>query len=152
MPSAGSEATEAQSGASTENLSHLPWQQIPKFAPGTTNVDEYVSRMKFLKELWPEEQLHLLGPRAALQVEGSAFQKISRLSPEKLRQPDGVKILVETLGGSWGRTAMKEKYHYFEQAIFQVMQRNDETNDSYVSRHDAHFEELLACGVTIEQV
>ena len=152
MPSAGSEATEAQSGVSTENLGHLPWQQIPKFVPGTTNVDEYVSRMKFLKELWPEDQLHLLGPRAALQVEGSAFQKISRLSPEKLRQPDGVKILVETLGGSWGRTAMEEKYHYFEQAIFQVMQRNDETNDSYVSRHDAHFEELLARGVTIEQV
>ena len=152
MPSAGSEATEAQSGVSTGNLGHLPWQQIPKFVPGTTNVDEYVSRMKFLKELWPEDQLHLLGPRAALQVEGSAFQKISRLSPEKLRQPDGVKILVETLGGSWGRTAMEEKYHYFEQAIFQVMQRNDETNDSYVSRHDAYFEELLARGVTIEQV
>ena len=85
-------------------------------------------------------------------MEGSAFQKISRLSPEKLRQPDGVKILVETLGGSWGRTAMEEKYHYFEQAIFQVTQRNDETNDSYVSRHDAHFEELLARGITIEQV
>ena len=134
------------------NLGHLPWQQIPRFTPGTTNVDEYVQRLKFIKELWPEDQLHLLGPRAALQVEGSAFQKISRIAPEKLRQADGVKTLVETLGGSWGRTLMEEKYHYFEQAIFQVTQRHDETNDSYLARHDAFFEELLARKVTIEQV
>ena len=152
MPGAESGPAEASAGTYAGGLGHLPWQQIPKFVPGTTNVDEYVQRMRFLKELWPEDQLHLLGPRAALQVEGSAFQKISRISPEKLRQADGVKILVETLGGSWGRTLMEEKYHYFEQAIFQVSQRNDETNDSYVARHDAYFEELLARNVTIEQV
>ena len=152
MPGAESGPAEASAGTYAGGLGHLPWQQIPKFVPGTTNVDEYVQRMRFLKELWPEDQLHLLGPRVALQVEGSAFQKISRISPEKLRQADGVKILVETLGGSWGRTLMEEKYHYFEQAIFQVSQRNDETNDSYVARHDAYFEELLARNVTIEQV
>ena len=59
--------------------------------------------IKVLKELWPAEHLHLLGPRAALQVEGSAFRKISRIAPEKLRPGDGVKLLVESLGGSWGR-------------------------------------------------
>ena len=104
--------------------------------------------MKFLKELWPEEQIHLLGPRAALQVEGPAFQKVSRLAPDKLRQPDGVKLLVETLGGSWGKTQTEEKYHFFEQAIYQVAQKSDETNDSYLARRDAFFEELLARKVT----
>ena len=153
MPGAEREAPEAPAGSSgTGALGHLPWQQIPKFTPGVTKVDEYVQRLKFLKELWPEEHLHLLGPRAALQVEGSAFQKISRLAPEKLRQPDGIKVLVETLGGSWGRTLTDKKYHFFEQAIYQVSQKNDETNDSYIARHDAFFEELLARNVTIEEV
>ena len=80
-------------------------------------------------------------------MEGSAFQKISRISPEKLRQVDGVKILVESLGSSWGRTQQEEKYHFFEQAIFQVAQRSEETNDSYVAR-----EELIARNVTLEEV
>ena len=45
MPSAGSEATEAPSSVSTENLGHLPWQQIPKFVPGTTNVDAHFEEL-----------------------------------------------------------------------------------------------------------
>ena len=148
----GGEGGDAAQGSTGGGLGHLPWQQIPKFVPGVTNVDEYVQRLKFLKELWPAEHIHLLGPRAALQVEGSAFQKISRIAPEKLRQGDGVKLLVESLGGSWGRTPTEEKYHFFEQAIFQVAQRNDETNDSYIARHDAYFEELIARQVTLEEV
>ena len=154
MPGAESMAADpnGSSGGGNSALSHLPWQQIPRFVPGTTKVHEYVQRLKFLKELWPEEQIHLLGPRAALQVEGSAFQKVSRLAPDKLRQPDGIKLLVETLGGSWGKTQTEEKYHFFEQAIYQVAQKSDETNDSYLARHDAFFEELLARKVTIQEV
>ncbi|CAE7277164.1 unnamed protein product [Symbiodinium sp. CCMP2592] len=134
------------------SVSHLPWQQIPRFQPGTTNVDEYTQRLRFLRDLWPEDQLHLLAPRAALQVEGVAFQKIARLDPAKLRSKDGIKLLVETLGGSWGKTKDEEKYFYFEQAIYQTNQRVDETNDSYISRHDTFFEELLTRNVTINEI
>ena len=107
-------------------------------------------RLKFSKELWPEEHIHLLGPRAVLQVEGSAFPMIARLAPEKLRQPDGIKILVETLGGSWGKTQTEERYHFIVQTIYQVAQES-ETNDSYLARHDAFFEELLARKVTTQE-
>ena len=133
-------------------LNSLPWQQIPKFVPRVTSVDEYCQRLRFIKELWPAEYISYLGPRAALQVEGSAFQKVSRISPEKLKSEDGVKFLVESLGGAWGRTAVEEKFHFFEQAIFQVQQRSDESNDSYISRHDAFFEELLTRQVSLEEV
>eukprot|EP00439_Symbiodinium_sp_Y106_P021379 s9931_g2.t1 len=133
-------------------LGHLPWQQIPRFIPGTTNVDEYAKRLEFLKELWPVEHLALLGPRAALQVEGAAFQKVSRIAPDKLKGNDGVKLLVESLGGSWGRSSVEDKYYYFEQAIFQTCQKHDESNDSYIARHDAHFEELIAKGVKLEEI
>ena len=133
-------------------LNSLPWQQVPKFVPGVTSVDEYCQRLRFIKELCPAEYISYLGPRAALQVEGSAFQKVSRISPEKLKSENGVKFLVESLGGAWGRTAVEEKFHFFEQAIFQVQQRSDESNDSYISRHDAFFEELLTRQVSLEEV
>ena len=73
--------------------------------------------MQFLKSLWPSEFLQHLAPRAALMVEGSAFHKISRIKPENLKSDDGVQLLVEALGGAWGKTAVEEKYHYFEQAM-----------------------------------
>ena len=144
--------TEAGTGSGGGPMSHLPLQLIPRFVPGTTNVDEYVKRLQFLKEMWPEEHLQLLGPRAALLVEGAAFQKVSGISPEKLKSPDGVNILAEQLGGSWGRLQVEDKFHYFEQAILQTQQKHDETNDSYIARHDAQFEELLSRKVGLEEV
>ncbi|CAE7733941.1 GIP [Symbiodinium pilosum] len=103
-------------------------------------------------ELWPEEHLSLLGPRAALLVEGAAFQKVSRIAPDKLKSPDGVKILAEQLGGTWGRLQVEDKFHYFEQAIYQTQQKHEETNDSYIARHDAQFEELLSRKVQLEEI
>ena len=88
-------------------------------------------------------------PGSALQIEGSAFQKISRIDPQG---PEGVKHLVEALGGQWGKSTIEEKYHYFEQAVFQVSQKQDESNDSYLARHNAVFEELTARAVTLEEV
>ena len=146
--------TEAEPGTGSGGgpTSHLPLQLIPRFTPGTTNVDEYVKRLQFLKELWPEEHLSLLGRRAALLVEGAAFQKVSRIAPDKLKSPDGVKILAEQLGGTWGRLQVEDKFHYFEQAIYQTQQKHDETNDSYIARHDAQFEELLSRKVQLEEI
>ena len=151
MAQASEGTAEAAAGA-TGGVSHLPWQQVPKSTPGVTSVDEYSQRLRFLKELWPAEHLSLLAPRAALLVEGAAFQKVSRIKPEQLRGPDGVKYLVESLGGSWGKTTVEERYHFFEQAIFQTQQKADESNDSYIARHDAFFEELLSRGVTLEEI
>ena len=83
------------------STSQLPWQAIPKFTPGVTNVQEYVRKLRFLASIWPPENLDLLAPRAALQVEGSAFTLVSRPNGSKLRVKslDGVTLLVETLGG-----------------------------------------------------
>ena len=109
-------------------------------------------RLQFLKEMWLAEHLPLLGPRAALLVEGAAFQKVSRISPEKLKSANGVTILAEQLGGSWGRLQVEDKFHYFEQAIFQTQQKQDETNDAYIARYDAQFKELLSRKVGLEEI
>lgn len=91
-------------------LNSLPWHAIPKFTPGVTNVQEYSQKLQFLASMWPKEHLPLLGPRVALSVEGTAFRKVSRLNPEKLKSPDtsGVALIVTTIGGSWGSTELEE--------------------------------------------
>ena len=134
--------------------SQLPWQSIPRFTPGVTNVQEYTRKLKFLASIWPPEHLELLAPRAALQVEGSAFTLVSRLDGAKLRVKslDGVTLLVETLGGQWGSTELEERYEYFEKAIYATTQRHDESNDSFISRMESFFTELIARKTSLEEI
>ena len=110
--------------------------------------------MKFIASIWPKEHLEVLAPRAALLVEGAAFHKVMRISPEKLKtnSVDGVITLVETLGGSWGMTMLEEQYETFERALYGTLQKSDESHDSYVARSEVHFEELLARGTTLEEI
>ena len=103
---------------------------------------------------WTQEHLALLAPRAALLCEGTAFKKIALLSPDKLKTSDlsGIQLLVTTLGGAWGQTALEKSYDSFEKAIYGTVQKPDETHDSYLARHDVHFEELKAQGTTLDQI
>jgi hypothetical protein len=146
----GDETAQA-AGSGTYN-SAIPWNQIPKFIPGETDLRTYTRKLEFLQSLWPKDQLEHLGPRAALAVEGVAFQKISRLDPTKLREPDGVSYLVKALGGQWGKLDAEDKYDLFERALYQVTQKQDESHDSYLARHDAAFEDLLNRNVSLEEV
>ena len=134
-------------------LSHLPWNQVPHFRPGETDLTEWTKKVEFLAQLWPPEHLQHLAPRIALQCEGSAFQRISRLDPKVLRvnSVDGVKAVVEQLGGIWGKSNLESKFERFERAIYSTVQRSDETNESYLARHDHQFEELLSMKVAMDE-
>ena len=142
------------SGASSSLTPQPPWQSIPKFIPGTTNVQEYTQKLKFLAAMWPSEHLEQLAPRAALLVEGSAFKKVARLDPAKLKVPNqtGIALLVDAIGGSWGSTELEERYEYFEKSIYGTVQRADESHDSYLARMEANFVELISRGTTLEEV
>eukprot|EP00435_Cladocopium_sp_Y103_P038647 s1426_g10.t1 len=142
----------AQAAGSTQVASNVPWNQIPKFVPGETDMRVYSRKLEFLQALWPRDQLEHLGPRAALLVEGVAFQKVSRMDPAKLREANGVEHLVKCLGGQWGKLDEEEKLDLFERALYQVCQKQDESNDSYLARHDAAFEDLLGRKVSMEEV
>ena len=81
-------------GTTNPTQNQLPWHLIPAFKPGTTDVNDYARRLNFLNGIWPSGSLSQLAPRAALLCEGiSAFQRIVRLDPSKLRvnSSDGVK-------------------------------------------------------------
>jgi hypothetical protein len=131
-----------------------PWNQIPKFVPGVTNVQEYVQKLKFLAALWPVEYLDQLAPRAALLIEGTAFSKIARIPPSKLKvkTTDGIAALVEAIGGSWGSTELEERYEFFEKSLYGTTQRTDESHDSFLSRMEASFLELISRNTTLEEV
>ena len=134
--------------------SHLPWHLIPIFEPGQSDLTEYTRRLEFLAGLWPVEYLGQLAPRAALQCKGSAFQKVVRIPTEKLKVNDltGVKLLVQTLGGVWGKTTLEDKYEKFEQAIYGISQKSDESNESYMARHEIVFEDMISQGATLTDV
>ena len=104
--------------------------------------------------MWPKEHLPLLGPRVALSVEGTAFRKVARLNPDKLKVSDttGVALIVTTIGGSWGSTELEERYEYFERALYGTIQKQDESHDSFLSRMEANFVELISRGTTLEEV
>ena len=142
------------SGSGSNLTPQPPWQSIPKFVPGSTNVQEYVQKLKFLAAMWPKEHLEQLAPRAALLVEGSAFKKVARLDPNKLKVPNqtGIALLVDAIGGSWGSTELEERYEYFEKSIYGTVQRSDESHDSFLSRMEANFMELISRGTTLEEV
>lgn len=135
-------------------MNQLPWNQIPRFIPGTTNVQEYTQKLKFLAALWPTEQLDMLAPRAALLVEGTAFRKIARIPPEKLKvkSQDGIAKLVEAIGGSWGSTELEERCEYFEKALYSTIQRSDESHDSFLSRMESSFVELVSRDTKLEEL
>ena len=143
------ESTATGSGGQGQN--YLPWHLIPVFKPGTTDLTEYSRKIEFLAQIWPQEHLPALAPRAALLCEGSAFQKVIRLDASKLKTSDltGVKLVVKTLGGVWGKTALENKYETFERIIYGTSQKNDETNESYLARHEVLFEDVINQGATI---
>ena len=138
-------------GSGGQGQSYLPWHLIPVFKPGTTDLTEYSRKIEFLAQIWPQEHLPALAPRAALLCEGSAFQKVIRLDASKLKTADltGVKLLVKTLGGVWGKTTLENKYENFERIIYGTSQKNDETNESYLARHEVLFEDVINQGATI---
>ena len=150
------EATETAGASASQPTgnTYLPWHLVPAFRPGETDINEFTKKLEFLSQIWPVEALPQLAPRVCLMCEGSAFQKVIRLSPEKLKvsSTEGCKLVVATLGGVWGRSQVELKFEKFEKAIFGTVQKADESNESYVARHEIHFEELQTMGITIEEM
>eukprot|EP00434_Breviolum_minutum_P022250 symbB.v1.2.019636.t1/scaffold1616.1/size109294/12 len=153
MPEETAAAT-SSTGGGQSGTSHLPWHLVPSFKPGETDVNEYTRRLEFLANVWPTEHLSQLAPRACLLCEGTAFQKVVRLDPMKLKVQslDGIKLVVQTLGGVWGQSKTEHKYERFERAIFGTIQKSDETHTSYIARHEVQYEDLLGLGATLEEM
>ena len=141
-------------GRSSMPMSQLPWGQIPHFTAGETDLEDYAKKLMFLHSIWPEDAIGHLAPRAALQCDAVAFKKGSKIEPDRLKSKDGCEAILNALGMQWGRFQSEDRYVKFERALFLTTQKPDESNDSYIARHEACFEEILQKdkGVTLEEI
>lgn len=149
-------AADGGSGDSRSSMptSQLPWGQIPHFTAGETDLEDYAKKLMFLHSIWPEDSIGHLAPRAALQCDAVAFKKVSKIEPDRLKSKDGCEAILNALGMQWGRFQSEDRYVKFERALFLTTQKPDESNDSYIARHEACFEEILQKdkGVTLEEI
>lgn len=70
----------------------------------------------------------------------------------KAQDTTGVQLLVTTIGGKWGATDFEEKFEFFERSLYGTIQKADESHDSFLSRFEANFTELLQRKTTLEEV
>ena len=79
---------------------------------------------------------------------------MSKIDPSRLKSKDGCEEILKALGMQWGRFQNEDRYVKFERALFLTTQKPDESNDSYIARHEACFEEILQKdkGVTLEEI
>ena len=148
------ESAEAQTTTSSDTAvpNHLS-NLVPSFNPAEHDLEQYAQKVEMLTEIWPPGKYNELATRLFLNTTGAAFQKLQLKKSEILvGDKKGLKVLVEVLGGHWGKVNLEKKYEYAERALFRCNQRQDETNDSYLARADILWSELLAKGVTLEEL
>ena len=143
-------ASEAEPAGSTNSqLSAL----VPSFDPGVDDVTIYGQKVELVYAAWPKSRTAELVTRLILGCKGSAFQKLQLHQEELLDGTEkSVHRLVELLGGQWGRIPLERQYQDAERALFETVQRSDESNDSYLARSDILWAKLLARKMTLEDL
>ena len=61
-----------------------------------------------------------------------------------INDPKGIRKLVELVGGSWGQIPLEKKFELAEKAVYKCIQKSDESSDSYVTRCEVVWTEMLA--------
>eukprot|EP00435_Cladocopium_sp_Y103_P033065 s2915_g8.t1 len=64
----------------------------------------------------------------------------------------GTQLLITTLGGQWGKVKLEKTYEIVEKALFKCIQRQDESNDSFLARCDVIWSELKTKKIDLEQI
>lgn len=126
----------------TGEKSHQIWSILPTFDPTSDDPKEYGDKVRFIAGICPVKDKPMLAPRLAMLMKGTAWAQVKGLSAETLADPaKGVEALLKAVS-TWEEAAELQTYDKFEKAIYKVLQRNDETNLSYVNRLNVAFLEL----------
>ena len=148
MSQSNGEAGEGNT-ATSNNMATL----VPSYDPSKDDLEQYTQKVELLTEIWPSAKLNELIARLVLNTSGSALQKL-QLNRQKLMTNDkaGVELLINLLGGQWGKVNLEKKYEIVERALFKCVQRQDETNDSFLARCDVVWSELKAKQIDLDAV
>eukprot|EP00435_Cladocopium_sp_Y103_P013861 s2131_g3.t1 len=126
---------------------------VPSFDPAVDSVEIWTSKVELLVTTWPTSKLSELATRLILNCKGTAYQKLQLHRKELLvNEASGIKRLVELVGGTWGQIPLEKKFELTERALYRSNQKPDESSESYLSRCDVVWTELLAKGVTLAEI
>ena len=128
-------------------------QLVPTFDPATDNVDIWTSKVELLVHAWPQNKLIELATRLILGCKGTAYQKLQLNQKELLvNDASGIHKIVELVGGSWGQVPLERKFELAERALYRSSQKMDESSDSYLTRSDVVWTELLSKKVDMSEL
>ena len=126
---------------------------VPSFDPAVDNVEIWTSKVELLLTTWPSTKLNELATRLILGCKGTAYQKLQLLRGEVLTNDEkGIQRLVEIVGGTWGQVPLEKKFELAERALFRSAQKGDESADSYLSRCDVIWTELLSKKLSLPEL
>ena len=150
----GTESSGPTAGASddstiTSQLNSL----VPTFDPSTDDVNIWSGKVELLLSAWPKQRVSELATRLILGCKGSVFLKL-QLHREAIciNDPKGIRKLVEIVGSSWGQIPLERKYELAEKALYKCIQKQDETSDSYLTRCDVVWTELMARNMKLSEL
>eukprot|EP00435_Cladocopium_sp_Y103_P067890 s2532_g30.t1 len=145
--------SEASGGDSSGGVPKELASLVPSFDPATDNVEIWTSKVELLLATWPTTKLNELATRLILGCKGTAYQKLQLLRGEVLIGSEkGIQRLVEIVGGTWGQVPLEKKFELAEKALYRSMQKGDESADSYLSRCDVVWTELLAKKMSLQEL
>ena len=126
---------------------------VPQFDPATDDVTVWSGKVELLLSTWPKDKLNELATRLILGCKGSMFLKLQLNRASILTGSEkGIQLLVELVGGSFGQVPLERKFELAEKALFKCQQKVDESSDSYLSRCDVVWAELLARNMQLAEL
>ena len=135
---------------------HVPNQLailVPTFDPAVDNAEIWTNKVELLLLTWPPTKIQELATRLVLGCKGTAFQKLQLHRDEILvNDTKGIQKIVELVGGKWGAVPLEKKFEIVEKALFRGAQKSDETSDSYLSRCDVIWTELVNKKIDIKEI
>ena len=147
----GAEA--ASSTSASEGISTQLAILVPSFDPAVDNVEVWASKIELLTKAWPSGKLIELATRIVLNCKGTAYQKLQLHAAEVLvNEPKGIQRIVELVGGQWGQVPLERTYELIEKAFYRCSQKADELSDSYLSRCDVIWSDLVMRNIDMKQV
>ena len=136
-------------GAITNQLAML----VPSFDPGVDDVRVWTGKVELLMATWPKDKLNELAMRLILNCKGTLFMKLQLHKDEiMVNDSKGIRKIVDLVGGSWGQIPLEQKFEIVEKALYKCVQKADESADSFLSRCDVVWSDLLIRKVKLEEI
>eukprot|EP00438_Fugacium_kawagutii_P010391 Skav220391 [mRNA] locus=scaffold639:189900:191999:+ [translate_table: standard] len=153
MPAAAGSGSQGSDESSSGSVPQTLTQLVPTFDPQVDDVEIWSAKVELLLATWPPKKISELATRLILGCKGSAFRKLQLHQKEVVvNEPKGIARLVELVGGSWGRIPLERKFEVVEKALFKCIQKSDETADSFLSRCDVVWSEMLSKEIKLPEL